>query len=329
HTLCETQTARQVLARHLDKMTAAYGRVYLVNLLAQKGIEIPLKEGLEGAAIEYINGLNSARAEGEGEGERDVVDADAVNRGVPIASKDGVFAFESFDFHHECPKLDFTNLTSVLLPHLLPFLDTCGYMHGVVKDDQQGSSVVNERLEIGALQHGVVRVNCLDSLDRTNVVQTLIGQWFVTECVKMLYKRYSGTETGAFADIPGLNRFAAFAKGDLDVLPHYLPRVFAAHRSLFAEHGDMLSRQYTGTCAIKGDFARHGRRTKIGQTRDVFSSLSRFFLNNFSDGWRQDGYTLIVSRSPAPLASLGKESTLSQRLHVNAGMDIHPYIYID
>ena len=62
---------------------------------------------------------------------------------------------------------------------------------------------------------------------------------------------------------------------------------------MWANNGDAISRQYSGTGALKADFTRTGRRTELGMFWDGLNSLVRFFLNNFSDGTRQDAMDLF------------------------------------
>merc|ERR1719268_558799 len=65
-------------------------------------------------------------------------------------------------------------------------------------------------------------------------------------------------------------------------------------KNVWADHADMISIQYTGTGALKTDFTRTGKRTKIGVLEDGRRSLLRYFKNNFADGFRQDSLDLFV-----------------------------------
>ncbi|KAL2499190.1 Phosphoinositide phosphatase SAC6 [Abeliophyllum distichum] len=77
--------------------------------------------------------------------------------------------------------------------------------------------------------------------------------------------------------------------------------------SVWANHGDDVSIQYSGTPALKGDFVRCGKRTIQGILNDGWNALMRYYLNNFRDGTKQDAidlmqghYILSVSRSMTP-----------------------------
>lgn len=58
-------------------------------------------------------------------------------------------------------------------------------------------------------------------------------------------------------------------------------------KSVWADHADVISIQYSGTGALKTDYTRTGKRTKWGLVRDGINSLTRFYKNNFADGFRQ------------------------------------------
>jgi len=48
-----------------------------------------------------------------------------------------------------------------------------------------------------------------------------------------------------------------------------------------------MSIQYSGTNALKTDFTRTGKRTKMGAMNDLQNSIVRYVKNNFKDGVRQ------------------------------------------
>ena len=91
-------------------------------------------------------------------------------------------------------------------------------------------------------QQGVFRINCIDCLDRTNVVQTAIAKSVLeTQLLKL----------GLIPPEHGI--------------PDDLRLVF---QNLWANNGDALSRQYAGTNALKGDFTRTGERNLHGLMKD-------------------------------------------------------------
>jgi len=71
----------------------------------------------------------------------------------------------------------------------------------------------------------------------------------------------------------------------------------SAHRHIWADNADAISRLYAGTPALKGDFTRTGQRTRRGALDDGVNSLQRYYLNNFVDANSQEGMDLLVGNA--------------------------------
>lgn len=63
---------------------------------------------------------------------------------------------------------------------------------------------------------------------------------------------------------------------------------------MWADNADVISIQYSGTGALKTDFTRTGKRTVLGALKDGYHSLSRYYKNNLTDGFRQDAIDLFL-----------------------------------
>nr|CAB3480220.1 unnamed protein product [Digitaria exilis] len=106
-----------------------------------------------------------------------------------------------------------------------------------------------------------------------------------------------------------LQRIGVFGANDtVDNFPDF----DANYKVLWANHGDAISTQYSGTPALKGDFVRYGKRTTQGILNDLWNALARYYLNNFADGTKQDAMDLLqghyissVSRDMAPPSKPG------------------------
>jgi len=81
--------------------------------------------------------------------------------------------FESFDFHHECRNMRWDRL-SVLMDRIDNEMNEFSFF--LMSADRSALS----------LQEGVFRINCIDSLDRTNVVQGLLAK----HCLENQLKRF-------------------------------------------------------------------------------------------------------------------------------------------
>ncbi|KAE8707185.1 Phosphoinositide phosphatase SAC7 [Hibiscus syriacus] len=154
----------------------------------------------------------------------------------PIQSDD--LRYIHFDFHKICGHVHFERL-SFLYDQIADFLDKNGYL------------LLNDKGEKMKEQLGVVRTNCIDCLDRTNVTQSMIGR-------KMMELQ--------------LRRIGVFAAEET-ISSH--PNLDEKYKILWANHGDDVSIQYSGTPALKGDFVRFGKRTVQGILNDFYNALGR------------------------------------------------------
>ena len=137
------------------------------------------------------------------------------NLNALLESKDleGV-AWEWFDFHAECRGMRFGNVQ-----RLVDKLE--GNVHRL------GETVIRDG-KIKSQQKGIIRTNCMDCLDRTNVAESAFGQHILQNAL---------TQEGFAIDLVNDETTTWF-------------------NTLWADNGDAISRQYAGTAALKGDFTR-------------------------------------------------------------------------
>ncbi|KAK1923278.1 inositol/phosphatidylinositol phosphatase [Papiliotrema laurentii] len=234
----ETTTA---LKAHLQQMIDTYHRVTLVNLVNHKGHELPVKEAFE----------KSIKA---------VVEADPA-----IGAKTN---YVYFDFHTECRKMRFDRV-SLLIDRLAPSLTEEGWFHSVTPPITNLGTSGGETSVISR-QTGVVRSNCMDCLDRTNVSQSALGKWALTQQLR---------SAGVLS-----------VKETIEDHPEFM----AIFRNMWADHGDSISCVYAGTGALKSDYTRTGKRSREGMVQDGINSVMRYVKNNFFDGDRQDAFDILT-----------------------------------
>lgn len=162
-----------------------------------------------------------------------------------------------FDFHKECSKMRWHRVQL-----LLQELQRLG-LEQVQWFEQDGEKVVRE-------QNGIVRTNCMDCLDRTNVVQSTLALHVLELQLKSI---------GVLSEQASISHYAPFMK---------------RFRAIWADNADGVSTAYSGTGALKTDFTRTGTRTKIGAFDDFCNSCLRYIGNNLRDGPRQDGFSLVL-----------------------------------
>ncbi|KAF9420528.1 hypothetical protein HW555_003278 [Spodoptera exigua] len=188
---------------------------------------------------------------------------EALERGfraaVAAAALPGV-RYEPFDFHAECRSMRYYRL-NVLIDRIKLEQAEFGYFLS------RGGTILLR-------QNGVFRTNCVDCLDRTNVVQSLLARLQLTAALRLL------------------------AVTNTDDEKH--PEFDNLFNNVWADHADVISTQYSGTGALKTDFTRTGKRTRLGLVRDGINSLTRYYKNNFSDGFRQDSIDLFLGKYVFP-----------------------------
>ncbi|KAF9181510.1 hypothetical protein BGZ50_005482 [Haplosporangium sp. Z 11] len=184
----------------------------------------------------------------------------AFSKQVDILS-DPQIKYYHFDFHQECSKMRWHRV-SLLLDHFHHDLVAQGYFKAEYNAD--GLQKVYQR------QTSVVRTNCMDCLDRTNVVQSVISRWVLNR---------------------QLQELGILAAGEQFESSEQFEYLF---RNVWADNADVVSCAYSGTGALKTDFTRTGQRTKVGALQDLQNSIVRYVKNNFLDGARQDAYDLFL-----------------------------------
>lgn len=127
--------------------------------------------------------------------------------------------------------------------------DTLGEFKGIVVNN--GTVLQN--------QLGIVRTNCMDCLDRTGVAQCAFAQWALEHELK---------EEGIDIDLGGDSSTGWF-------------------NILWADNGDAISKQYSSTAALKGDYTRTRKRDYRGALNDFGLTLSRYFNNIVNDYFSQ------------------------------------------
>ncbi|CAI6336131.1 unnamed protein product [Periconia digitata] len=263
--------------KHFAEQIRLYGDNWLVNLVNQKGREKQVKEAYE----EMVEHLVKSPAEHV---QSDQVTDEKFHVIEPHQAKTSFdrIHYVYFDFHNETKGLRWDR-AKLLLDQLEPHLLEHGYFRGV---DMPGD---NGRVEVRRLQSAVVRTNCMDCLDRTNVVQSMLGRFMLS---RMLIET-------------GLMRQGESAEDD---------QAFEfLFRNVWADNADVVSKSYSGTGALKTDFTRLGVRTKQGALQDLNNSITRYFLNNFGDGPRQDAFDLFLGTYLPSDSGIGSQLLFADR----------------
>ncbi|XP_034407867.1 phosphatidylinositide phosphatase SAC2 isoform X2 [Cyclopterus lumpus] len=162
--------------------------------------------------------------------------------------------YVSFDFHEHCRGMKFENV-QVLTDAISDLITEMKWAWV----DQAG---------VICKQEGIFRVNCMDCLDRTNVVQAAVARAVMEQQLKKL--------------------------GVMPPEQPLPPKCCRIYQFMWANNGDTISRQYAGTAALKGDFTRTGERKLAGVMKDGVNSANRYYLNRFRDAYRQAVIDLMM-----------------------------------
>lgn len=248
-------SALNATRKHFDEQINLYGDNYLVNLVNQKGREERVKSAYE----QSVRLLVSAPYESQQASEKTSERFHEIEPQVRAQRYDRLH-YIYFDFHHECRGMQW-HRAELLLQKLGEGLQNQGYFHAI------SSSALST---VQKYQQSVVRTNCMDCLDRTNVIQSMLARWTLNRQM---------AEIGVLSSGEDIKSYATFE---------------IMFRNAWADNADVVSRAYSGTGALKTDFTRLGIRTKAGALADLSNSITRYIRNNFADGPRQDAYDLFL-----------------------------------
>ncbi|EEH50568.2 uncharacterized protein PADG_06647 [Paracoccidioides brasiliensis Pb18] len=124
--------------------------------------------------------------------------------------------------------------------------------------DRFGTTVIQNHTTLKS-QAGIVRTNCMDCLDRTGVTQCAFAQQALEKQLES--EGYS-----------------------IDLRTSTSTQWFNV---LWADNGDAISKQYSSTAALKGDYTRTRKRDVRGALNDLGLTLSRYFNNIVNDYFSQ------------------------------------------
>ncbi|KAF4504336.1 hypothetical protein G6O67_008498 [Ophiocordyceps sinensis] len=266
-----TESALAAAQKHFDEQIRLYGDNYLINLVNQKGRECRVKESYEQMAEMLVSGPKERR-------EADRLTEEKFTTIQPGSERQEFdrLHYIYFDYHNETKGMKMQKAYA-LVEKLHDALAAQAYFRGV-----DTPAAMDGRVDVRGLQTSVMRVNCMDCLDRTNVVQSMFARHMLDRI---------------FQDVGLMSRGVSFR--DVD------PAFEHEFRNMWADNADVVSSSYAGTGAMKTDVTRTGTRTKMGTLQDARIGITRYFLNNFRDGPRQDSFDLFLGAYQPGTSTIG------------------------
>lgn len=202
--------------------------------------------------------------------------ADAFERHFELDLRGKSSKLVAFDFHRHCAGKEYERGLAALLSR--------------IRDDIRRYSFFSSGMAQYAhneKQSGVFRVNCVDCLDRTNVVQSVIARAALTKQLAALF-----TPDARESRVPSDSSFRLYSDSE-DRFKH-----------VWGDNADAVSKQYSGTGALKTDFTRTGKRSTTGVIGDGVKSVMRMYYKNFVDEGKQESLDLLCGNaSIQPLRS--------------------------
>ncbi|KAI9505472.1 Inositol-1,4,5-trisphosphate 5-phosphatase 1 [Coemansia spiralis] len=247
-----TKATLPATKRHFSDLLNRYKRVNVVNLLK-----------IHYASTDF-GGLGAAdpgmAAHGAGSSEADLgrfYNMLVNSMGLPKS----LVSYNAFDYNTEVRGGHFERVNS-LIDQIHPLLADFKYY---LEDNESGNAL--------CLQYGVQRTNCIDCLDRTNVVQSVISR----------------------------SIFSDFLQQNNIVSRGTIPAVIDGLGRLWGDNGNAISRLYTGTGALKADVTTSGKSGWAGFLSDASKSISRLMQNSFQDKGKQSVIDLLLASGDSGL----------------------------
>lgn len=244
--------------RHFEKLTRRYGSVHVVNLLSETKpgeVELTQRYNLHLAKSPLLLDENGERLRNP--------------RNSPLQKTE-------FDFHEVSRVAGGYEGAKRIQPLITDSAEK--YVYFLTQEVAEETEVTEkgntfrkkvQRPLMVLQQNGVFRTNCLDCLDRTNLIQGIISQIALE-----LFLEHRG-------EVASASNLSIF---------------WMRHSSLWADNGDALSKIYAGTGALKSSFTRHGKMSLGGLMADARKSATRLYVNHFEDKGRQNTTDLLLGR---------------------------------
>ncbi|EEB05068.1 inositol-polyphosphate 5-phosphatase [Schizosaccharomyces japonicus yFS275] len=198
--------------------------------------------------IEEYGPLHIVNLLGTPSGERSLTERLRLH--VELSREKPLIHLTEFDYHSQVKSFEHANKIRPLV-----FEDAAAF--GFYFEDANHNTLKT--------QDGVFRTNCLDCLDRTNVIQNILSR-IILENILVMARQNAGSE------------------------------MWQIHSTIWANNGDALSRIYTGTGALKSSFTRKGKLSLAGALNDLSKSVGRMYINNFQDKGRQETIDTLLGK---------------------------------
>eukprot|EP01017_Pseudomicrothorax_dubius_P025277 TRINITY_DN2710_c0_g1_i5.p1 TRINITY_DN2710_c0_g1~~TRINITY_DN2710_c0_g1_i5.p1 ORF type:complete len:702 (-),score=177.91 TRINITY_DN2710_c0_g1_i5:138-2243(-) len=200
--------------------------------------------------------------------------------------------YEFFDFHYACRNRRFDRVNP-LIKKLFPVADSMKF----TVEDKANSYLITQK--------GIIRTNCVDCLDRTNVCQSKIALKMIESMMRSL----------------GVDLAAAFGQDVLGQIDNNNPKqqhpFILNFKVTWADNGDTISRHYSGTGSTHSSVTRYGKGGLMGLLNHGMTTLNRFYIGNWEDQTKQECIDMVLGEHTETInlfgESLERELKLRER----------------
>ena len=189
---------------------------------------------------------------------------------IKFRKNNKTFRYYYFDMQNQCPRDDYSKID-----YLMQCVETPINIFQFFSEDLSSHEVLKH-------QKGTTRTNCLDCLDRTNVIQTRIS-WLVLQ--KMLY--YLNLNVQHIFDKE--EKFFFQTKNKFK----------ENFKDLWAENGDEISIQYAGTASTITTVTKTGGHNLMGLIQHGIATVSRIYQGSFEDYFKQECIDTLLQKNLA------------------------------
>ncbi|KAF8049362.1 hypothetical protein N665_2227s0003 [Sinapis alba] len=175
-------------------------------------------------------------------------------------------------------------------------------VEGVINDSFCNNPIPENEADIHSLQSGVLRTNCVDCLDRTNVAQYSHGLVALNQQLRTL----------GIKGPPIINKDNPVAKKLMEV---------------YENAGDAIAMQYAGSEAHTKMFsALRGEWNMMMKHRDIITAVRRHYNNAYQDGEKQNAINVFLGKSGPQLGrqapwEFGTDQRNTRRASSNLDME--------
>ena len=189
---------------------------------------------------------------------------------IKFRKNNKTFRYYYFDMQNQCPRDDYSKID-----YLMQCIETPINIFQFFSENLTTNEILKN-------QKGTTRTNCLDCLDRTNVIQTRIS-WLVLQ--KMLYYL-------------NLNVEKIFDKEEKFF---YLTnnKFKENFKDIWAENGDEISIQYAGTASTITTVTKTGGHNLMGLIQHGIATVSRIYQGSFEDYFKQECIDTFLQKNLA------------------------------